>query len=388
MADETHPSANVPREEDDTLRPPVDPAAGTDGAQLLPAILQGAPIGVFCATFDTLKSANAMMARLFGYTDPEEMIATPSMPSCLFIDPRRYRQALRKAKVAGQPLEGEEHFRRKDGSAFVARLRLQPVLVAENRPGYYGGYITESAGPRPTAAEVSEPAGGDGSPAPAEAKSPVAKPKLLIVDDHAMLRRGLRETLASKQSIEVVGEAGTGKEAIALARDLKPDVILMDVHLPEMTGLQASREILKTDAQTKIIVFSSDTSRASVDEALMIGVRGYLSKMGFGDELNIALESVMSGHLYLSPSASEGILTDYRKSLLGETPGRMPLFSERDKQLLQLIASGRRSKEIGELLQIRTKSVEAYRSRLIKKVGVSSSTELVRYAAERGLLKS
>lgn len=210
------------------------------------------------------------------------------------------------------------------------------------------------------------------------------KSTVLLADDHAMLRSGLRQTLSQQDNLELVGEASTGSSALKLARELKPDLILMDVHMPEMDGIEASRQILSELPATKIIIFSSDAARALVDEALQVGVCGYLPKEGAVEELLHAIGLVMAGKLYLSPEVSGDILTDYRKSLQGEGE---PSLSDREKHLLRLVAEGRRNKEISAELNLGIKSIEAYRARLMKKLGCSSSAELVRYAVREGIAK-
>jgi DNA-binding NarL/FixJ family response regulator len=213
------------------------------------------------------------------------------------------------------------------------------------------------------------------------------KIRALIVDDHTMLRRGLVQALAPHDRLEVVGEASSGAQAIALAEQHKPELVLMDVHLPDANGIELSRQILANHPAIKIIVFSSDVARPLVDEALQIGVCGYLSKSGSVDELLTAIDSVMDGKLYLSPEVSGDILSDYRRTLQGDTEPAKPELTEREKQLLRLVAEGRRNKEISAELDLSIKSIEAYRSRLMKKLNCSSSAELVRYAVREGIAK-
>lgn len=211
--------------------------------------------------------------------------------------------------------------------------------------------------------------------------------KLLLVDDHAMLRRGLRETLSRQPSLTLVGEAWSGAMALQLANELTPDLVLLDIHLPDMNGIEVSRQILKAHPGMKIVIFSSDAARSLVDEALQAGVCGYLLKTSSGEELMLAINSVTAGNLYLSPEINGNILKDYRKGLLGEKQDAKPLLSDRDKQLLRLIAEGHRNKEISAELDVGIKSVEAYRSRLMKKLSCSSSAELIRYAVREGIAK-
>jgi len=209
--------------------------------------------------------------------------------------------------------------------------------------------------------------------------------KLLVVDDHEMLRRGLRESFSRQPNLTVVGEAWTGAMAIQLAEELKPDIVLMDVGLPDIDGIEASRQILDHHPEIKIVIFSSDVSRPLVDEALQAGVSGYLSKTSSVAEMMLAVEAITAGKVYLSSDVSADILRDYQKGLLGDKEGTKPLLSDRDKLLLRLIAEGQRNKEISSELDIGVKAVEAYRARLMKRLGCSSSAEMIRYAVREGL---
>jgi DNA-binding NarL/FixJ family response regulator len=208
--------------------------------------------------------------------------------------------------------------------------------------------------------------------------------KLLLVDDHPLLLGGLSAAMAQQPNLTVVGQAPTGALAMKLARELTPDLVVMDVHLPDMDGIQAARQMLSAVPAIKIVIFSGDATRALVDDALLAGACGYLLKSSDFGELMRAIDLVMEGRLYLSPDVSAGILEDYRKRLV-EGPGPKPSLTEREKQLLRLIAEGRRNKEIASQLGITTKSVETYRSRLMKKLGYASAAELVRYAVREGI---
>ena len=211
--------------------------------------------------------------------------------------------------------------------------------------------------------------------------------KILIVDDHTMLRSGLRQALSQQPDVTVVGEAATASAALKLAKELQPDIVLMDVHLPGTNGIEASKQILELRPGTKVIIFSSDASKPLVDEALEIGVCGYLPKSGSVEELVQAIDSVMSGKLYISHEVSSELLSSYRSQLRGEPLPNSPALTDREKQLLRLVAEGRRNKEISSELNLGIKSIEAYRSRLMKKLGCSSSAEMVRYAVREGIAK-
>jgi len=209
--------------------------------------------------------------------------------------------------------------------------------------------------------------------------------RLLLVDDHPMLCRGLREAMTRQPNLAVAGEAGTGAMALRLAGELTPDLVVMDVHLPDMSGIETARRMLMALPATKIVIFSGDATRPVVDEALQAGAHGFVWKNGAVEELLRAIDLVMEGKLYLSPEVSAGILEDYRKNLLAGPGPSKPFLSEREKQLLRLVAEGRRNKETAGQLGISTKSVETYRSRLMKKLSCSSPAELVRYAIREGI---
>jgi DNA-binding NarL/FixJ family response regulator len=211
------------------------------------------------------------------------------------------------------------------------------------------------------------------------------KVRLLLVDDHPMLCRGVCETVAQQPNLSLVGEATTGAMALKLAHELTPDLVLMDIHLPDINGIEATRQLLNALPSVKVIIFSGDASRALVDESLEAGACGYLLKSGALEEFLRAIELVMQGKLYLSPEVSAGILEDYRKSLVEEPEPKKPRLTEREKQLLRLVTEGRRNKEIADQLGVSVKSIETYRSRLMQKLECSSPADLVRYAIREGI---
>jgi DNA-binding NarL/FixJ family response regulator len=211
------------------------------------------------------------------------------------------------------------------------------------------------------------------------------KTKILLVDDHPMTRNGARELLGRQPDLDVVGEASSGEPALRLARELRPDVVLMDIHLLGANGIETTRRILAELPDAKVIIFSCEMGRDFVDQALQAGACGYVVKTSALEELAKAIEWVMEGKLYLSPEMSAGILEDYRRGLAGGPMPSKPVLSERERQLLRLVAEGRRNKEIADQMAVSAKSVETYRSRLMKKLGYSSSAELVRHAIREGI---
>ena len=211
------------------------------------------------------------------------------------------------------------------------------------------------------------------------------KVRIVLVDDHPLLRHGLRQALEEHGNLLVVGQASTGPEALSLVDELAPDLIIMDVHLPGLNGIEVTRQITRSHPAIKTVIFSADTDRSLVDEALQAGACGYIEKKSIIDQLFQAIEMVLAGRLYLSPELSIGILEDYRHSLLNQAPPAKPQLTDREKQLLRLITAGRRNKEIASELNVSIKSIETYRSRLMKKLDCSSAAELVRYAIREGI---
>ena len=209
--------------------------------------------------------------------------------------------------------------------------------------------------------------------------------KLLIVDDHPMLLNGLRQALTHRSNLTLAAEASTGAQAVKLAKELAPDVIVMDIHLPDMNGIEATRRILKVQPAIKVLIFSSDPAPALVQEALKAGVSGFVLKKGSVEELIQAIEAVIKGKLYVSAEVSSRIVEDYQRSLTEKSKPPKLILSEREKQLLRLITEGRRGKEIATALNLSPNSIETYRARLMKKVGFRSIPELVRYAIREGI---
>ena len=209
--------------------------------------------------------------------------------------------------------------------------------------------------------------------------------KILLVDDHPMMINGLRQAMAQQPRFTIVGEASTGELAVRLALETTPDLVVMDIHLPDMNGLEVTRQILSTLPATKVVIFTSDMVGTLVDEALQAGVGGYIFKRGSVEDLIHAIDGVMAGKLCLSPAVSAAIVEDYQRNLVGKAESPKVALSERERQLLRLIAEGRRNKEIATEMKLSINSIETYRSRLMKKTGCPSAAELARYAVREGI---
>ncbi|MGZ7073878.1 MAG: response regulator [Candidatus Angelobacter sp.] len=212
------------------------------------------------------------------------------------------------------------------------------------------------------------------------AKMPV---KILLADDHAVLRQGLR-VLLEREGFEVVGEASDGREAVKLCDKLRPDVALLDVTMPLLNGIDAAREIMKSNPRTKVVLLTMHTEDHLILESLRAGVTGYVLKTKAASELVQALRAVCRGEMFLTQSISRTIV----QAFLQNTPVPGTLISDRERQVLQLVAEGKTTKEIASLLGISVKTAESHRSNLMDKLNIHDTAGLVRYAIRIGLIES
>ena len=208
--------------------------------------------------------------------------------------------------------------------------------------------------------------------------------KILLADDHLMFREGLKALLKSDTDFQVTGEAENGVEAVKLCRELAPDVIIMDISMPEMSGIEASRKIHEESPGIKLIILSMHTEKRFILGALQAGVTGIVAKNSASAELVTAIETVISGKTYLSPSVSNVMVKNFLDS--GAETGEKAL-SPREKQILQLIAMGNGAKEIGYQLSISNKTVEAHRVQLMRKLDIRNVIDLVKYAIREGIVE-
>ncbi len=213
------------------------------------------------------------------------------------------------------------------------------------------------------------------------------KIRILIADDHVLVREGIRALLGFHDDVEVVGEASDGKEAIALAGKLQPDVVLMDISMPGLGGLEATVEIKKTEPEVKILVLSQYDDKEYVSRFLKAGVSGYILKKAVGEELITAIRAVARGDSYLYPSIASSVIDGYLVKDISEVEDPFDRITDREQQVLKLIAEGLPHKEIAATLGISTKTVIAHQTNICEKLDVHSKAGLIKYAYKKGIVK-
>jgi len=213
--------------------------------------------------------------------------------------------------------------------------------------------------------------------------------RILIVENHALLRAGLRALLSTQPEFEVVGEAANGHDAVAAARALEPDLVLMDISMPGMTGIEAIIDIKRRRPATRVIVVTMHKTEGYVQASLRAGAGGYLLKDAGEDELQTAIRTVLAGKIYLSADVSGAIVERYLagEQSMGNARQAQDL-THRERQILKLIAEGHRNKYIAEYFSLSIKTVEKHRSNLMQKLDLHNSSMLTSYAIEHGLLNT
>ncbi|MEX2299751.1 MAG: response regulator transcription factor [Bryobacterales bacterium] len=208
------------------------------------------------------------------------------------------------------------------------------------------------------------------------------KIRILLADDHAVVRQGFGRILAAQSDLEVIGEVGNGREAVDLAEQLKPDVVVMDVSMPELNGIEATRRLMKAAPRTRVLALSMHKDSVYVREILRAGAQGFLLKDANDLDLLAAVRAVGQGQGYISPSVSEAVLSDYRKHVTDP----IDLLTSREREVLQLIAEGKTNKEIAAALNLSVYTVDAHRGRIMEKLNLHSTGEIVRFAMRNGLI--
>jgi len=206
--------------------------------------------------------------------------------------------------------------------------------------------------------------------------------RILLADDHAVVRQGFKMILGAQSDMEIIGEAANGREAVELALQLHPDIVVMDVAMPELNGIEATRRLFSADPHVRVIALSMHKDSVYVREILRAGARGYLLKDSGADDLVKAVRAVAGGESYLSPAVSNAVLDDYRKHVTNP----IDLLSSREREVLQMLAEGKTNKEIAVVLNLSVYTVDAHRGRIMEKLNLHSINELVRFALRNGLI--
>ncbi|MEN3941074.1 response regulator transcription factor [Prosthecobacter sp. SYSU 5D2] len=206
--------------------------------------------------------------------------------------------------------------------------------------------------------------------------------RILLADDHSVVRNGFRLILEAQWDMEVVGQASNGREAVELAEALQPDVVVMDVTMPELNGIEATRRMEKVSPKTRVLALSMHKDAVYVREILRAGARGYLLKDCSENDFLVAVRAVAVGKGYLSPEVSDAVLDDYRKHVTNA----LDLLSSREREVLQMIAESKTNKDIATALNLSVYTVEAHRGRVMEKLNLHSVGELVRFALRNGLI--
>lgn len=213
------------------------------------------------------------------------------------------------------------------------------------------------------------------------------KIKILLADDHTLIRGGLRLTLEQHPDLVVVGEAEDGRQAVALAASLKPDVIVMDIGMPNLNGIEAARQITQAESPPAVIVLSMHHDETYILRALKAGVRGYLLKDSAQSDLVRAVRAVAEGKSFFSPAVSKILLEDYMRKLQRTgAEDSYDLLSPREREILQLVAEGKSNKEVAATLNISVYTVETHRSNIMDKLQLKGLPELILYAVRKGVI--
>jgi len=206
--------------------------------------------------------------------------------------------------------------------------------------------------------------------------------RILLADDHAVVRQGFKMILGAQPDMEIVGEAGNGREAVELAEKLKPEVVVMDVSMPELNGIEATRRLSDSTPHTRVLALSMHKDSVYVREILRAGARGYILKDSVAGDLVSAVRSVAAGEGYISPQVSTAVLDDYRRHVTNP----IDLLTTREREVLQMLAEGKTNKEIASVLNLSVYTVDAHRGRIMEKLNLHSINELVRFAVRNGLV--
>ena len=212
--------------------------------------------------------------------------------------------------------------------------------------------------------------------------------RVLLADDHALFREGLRLILESQDDLEVIGEAASGNEAVRQARSMQPDVVVMDLTMPDGGGFEATEVISKELPQTHVLVLTMHDTQEYFFRLLQAGASGYVVKGAHKADLLAAIRAVASGGVYLYPTVAKQLVGDYlRQARQGAAADQLATLTEREREVLQLLAEGKTGREIADVLVLSPATVERHRANLMAKLGLHSRAELIKYALRRGLIQ-
>jgi two-component system, NarL family, response regulator NreC len=210
---------------------------------------------------------------------------------------------------------------------------------------------------------------------------------IVLVDDHDIVRAGLRAILETEKDFQVVGEASDGQAALQIVEQLKPDILLLDLVLPKLNGLDVARSVHNISPGTQVIVLSMHSNEAYVVDALKIGVAGYVLKDKATEEILEAIRYVLEGERYLSPPISGRVIEAYIQRIQESSMDSYETLSDREREVFTLAAEGHSNPEIAQMLSISPRTVETHRSNIMRKLGLRTQTDLIRYAIQRGIIQ-
>ncbi len=210
--------------------------------------------------------------------------------------------------------------------------------------------------------------------------------RVILADDHHLVRQGMRALLEKANDIEILAEVENGQEAVKLTKDLVPDVLIMDINMPRLSGIQAAEKISRFELPTQVVILSMHSDKSLVRQALRNGVRGYLLKRSVIEELLLAIRAAQRGELYLSPAVSNYITADFLAGKIDPDTRAYDQLSTREREVLKLVAEGHTNKSIAQEMDISVKTVEKHRANVMSKLNVQDLTGLVRIALKQGLI--